>query len=814
MTTVSPSELLFANLASLAARHDELLGRLEEEREAEGEAGEGEGEAEALAKLEPELQVFIARCCASGAVFDDFRDRTKVQAITDYWANILRRTGHATAYTRIEAFDGERLPTLADDACPYVGAEPLGASESCFGREDDLREVLGRLEKDSIVVIRGAGGSGKSSLLHAGVLPSLLAEGRLVVALRPGSTPFARLAAALGHALGREVSAKQLRNDPTSIREVLAQTPRTLVAIDQLEDIFILTGDAERGDFDKLLVAILDAKPGNQLLMCINEGLIQRLDWLPKLAARLDPKQSHVLRPLDGAALERAIALPAAKVNLELKPGVLEYLVRELRGDQALPLLQFTLRRLWSARERNRITLVGVKRVGEPAAAFNEDAERRYRAVAASEADIRRVLLELVRIDDRFDYHRQPARVEQVYELPGVDARTLLPKLVAEDFVRIIDDEIVELRDDATIHHWLRLVNWIKDQRKPASSHREALASSAQFWETSGRASEDLYRRPQITEARKLDGFTELEKRFLAASEAEVEREHAERERKHKTSISGLVGVIVALVGVVAGLASTLHFRSKASVAQEQAVAAETKAVTAEDKAVAAETKAVAAETKAVEAETNLQLATQDFQTEAQDLQVRIESLGNAEGDIEKADVDKVIISSRGMIDSLEERSIQSAEAESSAESTSNYWIQVASDRELSQAQDTLRGLQERMVRLDPSNQVFFMILKRRDYFVLMVGGYSTMWRAKREVAKPIADKLYPHGKFIRSLATFCPERNGLPGAPASVVGEELYECGEALPDPRISVEVPIEILPVEIPVEIPPDLPPDLPPT
>jgi hypothetical protein len=571
-----------AGLAAVLSRHDELLARLEDE--AHG----------AVEQLIPELQAFLTTTAATGTIVEDFGDRTKLQAVSDYWANVLRRVGHEVARTRLEPFDPQSLPELDEDACPYVGSEPCRDPEYFFGREADIRDIVDRVARESIVVVRGPSGAGKSSLLYAGVLPNLPSEGRIIVAMRPGVSPFARLAKALGAGIGRELSGRGLRNKPDSIRELLANGPAVVLCIDHFEEMFTLAKDGDRSAFDGLLNAFLDASAENRLILCVDDGLVDSVAQMPRLAERLDAEHAqHAVNPLDSAAIERAIVRPAAQVNLELKQGVVEHLMRDLpRGPSTLPILQFMLRRLWTARDRNRVTLAALQTIGDPCEAFNHDAERRFEALrmaGAGTEEIRRVLLEMVRIDDLFDHHRQCVSIETLRAIDGVDLPTLLPLLTEHGFVRVIDGEFAEIPDEAYVYHWKRLVDWIKKYRQPSRDAREALARAAQAWEANNYSAAGLLRRTEIIEAHRLGRLTELEQRFVSASGEQIERDHAERDRGRRRSIMVLTTLVVALLVTMVAMSIAWRSSNMADEAVVQATLAQAEVIQAEGKAKKAE---------------------------------------------------------------------------------------------------------------------------------------------------------------------------------------------------------------------------------
>jgi DNA-binding SARP family transcriptional activator len=220
------------------------------------------------------------------------------------------------------------VPAVESGRCPYLGLVPYNVSdaESFFGRDADVAACLHQLETVGVLAVVGASGSGKSSLLNAGVVTALRRQGRTVQVLKAGA----------------------------DLPEPTAGPPPVLV-VDQCEEASAGTGYfaalASRADRAPLIVAV-------------------RADRLAEVSAeagfaRLIERGLHLLGPMDEAALRATIERPARQAGLLLEPGLVDLLLREVTGQPgALPLLSHTLRQTWFRREGRTLTVAGYTATG------------------------------------------------------------------------------------------------------------------------------------------------------------------------------------------------------------------------------------------------------------------------------------------------------------------------------------------------------------------------------------------------------------------------------------------------------------------
>jgi hypothetical protein len=506
----SPEALPFENLGELRSEHDRLLERYSAFL---GERDSPEDEARVGATMKGEIASFVARGGATGMVLDAYPERTAAQALVDYWVSLQIRCGADVLRHRLVGFDQRRLPELDDALCPYVGLEHFHDSTNFFGRDPDIERLTELVEGNPLVIVHGSSGSGKSSLVFAGLLPRLRAENARPWSTRsftPGDDPAARLAA---------VNA-----------DLAGGVARHLIVVDQFEELFTLVSEEARDRFDAALATLLAGDTSVRVVVTVREEFYARLSRLSACATYAD----FSMRPLGYADLMAAIERPAARINLTFERGIVETLVAEVLGQPAaLPLLQFSLLQLWHARSRNRITREALDRIGGPRDALARAADAFIeRQIGETATEIRRVLVELVRVDDLLESYRQPVRRSALLAAGSPRTAEVVSLLDRADLVRVTqhgteDDPIVEIKHEAIIRNWPRLDTWIVQKRK-SRRNQLALLRSAQAWDAAGRPTNGLYRGWQLQETAELEGLSTLEQDFIAASHSDVDREMEE----------------------------------------------------------------------------------------------------------------------------------------------------------------------------------------------------------------------------------------------------------------------------------------------
>jgi len=534
----------FESASELREAHAHLLEVLDMQL---GQDASEAGEAAALACLDSEIRQFLERGAATGVYLDEMRERTACQVLLDYWVSNLSQAGMHVASSRLARFDGEQLPDLKDKPCPYVGLEAFRDRTFFFGRESDIKTLLAQVRDAPLVLVLGASGSGKSSLVMGGVMPALAANGvppalRLVPPCVPGNSVLDHLADVVLRGCGRvcadvAAEAAALRADRQHLHAMVggAEALPTLITIDQFEEVFTLSNAGDREALVENLAELLAGGLGHRVILTMREEFRSRVVELSALSTYLD-KAWYSMRPMGYEELKAAVERPAVLVNLQFQAGIVDDLVKKVLGQPAaLPLLQFTLRSLWERRDRNRITWEVYRKIGDPLSALKASADQFYAGIAPQTQDeVRRVLLELVRVDDFLEAYRQPVPKSRLLKAGRANTEEVIMLLAENDYIRISPDAgaadaVVEVKHESLIRNWPLFVGWI-DEKRIERRQRLALSQAAQRWKDTGRPDEGLLTGWQLQEAKGQSDLAGLEEEFITASAAAVDRMQREKE--------------------------------------------------------------------------------------------------------------------------------------------------------------------------------------------------------------------------------------------------------------------------------------------
>ncbi|WP_251091385.1 helix-turn-helix domain-containing protein [Streptomyces sp. Caat 7-52] len=493
----------------------------------------------------------------------------------------------------------------ADDKCPYPGLRAFteDTAKWFFGRttqvDELVRLVSARLEGGAPIFVTGASGAGKSSLLSAGLSPALRrgqgaedAPGApRVVRITPGPRPLTAL---------EQASAAVSEDGPAA----------TVLLVDQFEEVFTQCVDQEeRHAFAARLIALAAGEEGSQrptpVVLAVRADFLHRCVAVPGLSVAMS-KGGLVLGPMTEPELRQAIVGPARTAGLELEPGLVETLLRDLgvqggRHDAgALPLLAHTLQATWAQGDGRRMTLAGYQASGGIRDAVANTAQGVYDALDPEERHAaRRLLLRLVTVDEGGEaVRRRVGEDELAHE--GGPARVALQRLVDQRLVTA-DDGAVQITHEALVRAWDLLRAWLVEDRDWLRVRHE-LTFAAQTWQALGRDPGSLYRGHRLARAvdmaqpRRSD-LSPLESTFLdqsaAAAESEIEAAAAEAEatRRSNRRLRRLSAALVLLV--VVSLGATL-------LAGRQWQSAEAERKAADDKSRIAIADGLAAQSRAL----------------------------------------------------------------------------------------------------------------------------------------------------------------------------------------------------------------------
>ena len=413
--------------------------------------------------------------------------------------------------------------------CPYKGLAPFEPedTELFSGRERLLEELTTRLAEAPLLALVGSSGSGKSSLLRAGLIPALRAPFRL---LRPSLASAADVASAVsGTRAGQHV----------------------VIAIDQLEELFAETVSEEqrRAFVDAVVDAAWDGERRALVLLALRADFIGHVARYGELA---DLFSNHVLLgPMSKPELRRAVRRPAELAGLEVDPELVDALVDDVANETGgLPLLSTALVEVWRARDGKQLALETYQRLGGVHGIVERHAEAAYRSLSADEqVAARRIFLLLVSGGGDEPAVRRRARREEL----GSDKQTdrVLARLVERRLVVAAEDGI-ELVHEALLEQWPRLRDWLEEDAQ-SRRMRTQVASAAAAWEAAGRSRDELLRGARLAAVAEWtdssdQGLSPSETWFVVASRTE----HTRQTRRLRIGLAG--ALLVCLVAVLAGL--------------------------------------------------------------------------------------------------------------------------------------------------------------------------------------------------------------------------------------------------------------------
>ena len=561
----------FATFGELQSQHIVLM------REIRSSPGEGH-EADLI-------DPFLQRAQATGTRIDDFSERDIAQSILDYWMTILinsrDRVGDLPSAPVLAEFDLSQADDLADKPSPFKGLNAFRESDAdwFFGREEAVKGILEIVAREPLVAVVGPSGSGKSSLVLAGLVPRLKRgvlpgseSWRYFPTVTPGGDPLLSLLQAVrGYERDAARSAEQksmLQRSPSYFRELVKLDSRPVVlVVDQFEELFTLCSDQPtRKTFVEALLSILQPTDENRVVVTIREDFVEQARQLPGLG---DPGVLFMPPPFTPRELRRVIEEPASRIGLKINRSIVDDLVTEVLGDPtALPLLQFTLKQLWEHRERNRITWDTYRKIGKPSEALKRTAEKVYDDLRTFEnhQTAERIFLTLAQPSVGAEFLRRKVFRETLEALEAPDrVNRVLQRFV--DAGLIIEtpgaergEDRFEVAHETLIRNWPRLAEWLRN-KKAVSEKLTQLIGTAQLWQRSGNKEGYLLRGAALAEAKQFQNQAPELQELVDVSEKAEER----RKSLRKFAVFNAVLCLLA-----AAFAAVVFYRTQAKTAESQ----------------------------------------------------------------------------------------------------------------------------------------------------------------------------------------------------------------------------------------------------
>jgi WD40 repeat protein/type II secretory pathway predicted ATPase ExeA len=506
---------------------------------------------------------------------------------------------------------------------PYKGLRPFGEPDvdDFFGRErmvDRLIERLARSDGEGrFVAVVGPSGSGKSSVIRAGLFPALHggriegSDGWFITEMVPGIDPFNELEAALLRVAVNPSSSLLARlkagaeSFAAAISSVVPDPDATLLLlVDQFEELFTLTDDPEaRAGFIDGLVEVATGESARiKIVITLRADYFDRPLRHPALG-ELVRRNVETVVPLNPAEIERAVSGPAARVGVTVDPELQAQLVADVTDRPgSLPLLQYALTELFETRSGSSLTLDLYLGLGGIGSALGRRAEHVYGSLDANaQTATRQMFLRLTALDEGAGDTRRRALRSELTALEGLRgaARRALDefgshRLLTFDRHPITRSPTVEVAHEALLREWARLSEWIDTARADLAQERRLAAATGE-WIAGARDPSYLLTGERLAEmeawtARADISLTRPERAFLAkstnqklAAEAEDEsRRKRERtlERRSRFRLRVLAGVLAVATAAAAGL--TMAANRQADRAEHNLAIATARQLTAE----------------------------------------------------------------------------------------------------------------------------------------------------------------------------------------------------------------------------------------
>ncbi len=461
---------------------------------------------------------------------------------------------------------GEIASRLYETVCPFRGLEVFREEHKdyFFGRENVVQRLQHYLQDHRFLAVIGPSGSGKSSVVQAGLIPTLKktapsSQVWKVALFIPQSDPFEGLAFALRPLMTQPPSYSQLIKDLTDNEKELEYISRgicrdtgearLLLVIDQFEEVFTQTADEHKRQrfFDSLLNTVEAANSPAFIV------LTMRSDFLGKCAAYADLNTfiiDHLFQigPMSAKDLREAIEEPALRVGLEFEKGLVEIMLRDAAGAPGeLPLIEHALLELYERRSANQLTQAAYADIGGISGALAKRAEAEFARLTLAQQEILRKMfvLRLIQPGEGTEDTRRRATKEELLAAGGnaKEAETVLQQWTNARLLTTTSDEkkkqeIVDVAHEALIRTWSRVKEWLEGKRENTRLLGQLHQAVAE-WQRAGESPDYLYTGAQLVRVEELqqlypDDLINLERRFIKESRQKRDEKlrHEQRQRE------------------------------------------------------------------------------------------------------------------------------------------------------------------------------------------------------------------------------------------------------------------------------------------
>ena len=469
--------------------------------------------------------------------------------------------------------------------CPYRGLFHFGPNDAefFFGREVFIQELFTTTQTRNFIPVLGASGSGKSSLVMAGLVPKLQQEGYWKFThFRPSSDPFHALAESLvplyepdKNATEQMRQARQLAEyfveGSVLLQDVLSQIERNypnhriLLIADQFEELYTLCAEQKtRHRFlDILLTSFQFSSSQSQSSHVLVATM--RADFLGNALsyrrfADVLQNTDVKLGPMNREELSQVIVKPAEKLGVTFEAGLRERILDDVEDEPGnLPLLEFALTELWKRRKGKQLTHAAYEEIGQVQGALARHADENYSKLSATEKEqVRRIFIQLVRPGEGTEDTRRLATKVELTDASWSLVKQLADARLVVTSRNAAKQETVEVVHEALIRNWSELRQWM-DTDRSFRTWQERLRAAMYQWEQTQRDEGGLLRGAALAEAeenlkQRREDISSGEQEFIEVSLALRDRllKKEEKRRKRQFLIASITSVVFVSLSIVA----------------------------------------------------------------------------------------------------------------------------------------------------------------------------------------------------------------------------------------------------------------------
>jgi len=497
---------------------------------------------------------------------------------------------------------------------PYKGLNRFNASDRdrFYGRDKLIRRLLDAINGSGLTLVAGASGSGKSSVIRAGVIPelkqSLASQGLKDFIFTPGQDPFESLYRCL---LSEE---KDYRFSESDARIALSRSPDTLLKvieklkgngerwiwfIDQFEELFTNCGDETiRQNFINGLAKVFMS--GNQsvrIVLAMRADFLEQFSFYPILSAIANRNNLHLVSEMHPDELRQAIEQPAAKNGVVFETGLVEQIIKDVQGQRGyLPLLQYTLNLLWETEcnnfggdgraeiEDRTLNISTYKQLEGVRGALQTRVNNIYRDLSSDQQSVtKQIFLKLVNIVDADGGSRPVSRRANQNEFEGKDVEEKLLATFIKENLLVSNTEYqsnegldfrntsgkkqfatVEIAHEILLSSWDELKRWLEEE-KESIILKNYLADEANRWHRIKQQQNEVKARDELVKGARLEqllvlrqakafdrlgGLSTLQNEFIDASLQWRKQQEAQAKRRTQITIGALASFLVIVSGV------------------------------------------------------------------------------------------------------------------------------------------------------------------------------------------------------------------------------------------------------------------------